>query len=118
MLRFQLLNFKHFSSAQFTIMSTMYHVLFQQRRHSTNEGVSQFWWQKGSRSPSHKQPHKRDLFPVHVLEYSDNGASGRNTLALSPRAVPAAVPTVLEPEHSTDSSAAMHSKGEQAMYSM
>ena len=118
MLRFQMLNFKHFSSAQFTIMSTMYHVLFQQRRHSTNEGVSQFWWQKGSRSPSHKQPHKRDLFPVHVLEYSDNGASGRNTLALSPRAVPAAVPTVLEPEHSTDSSAAMHSKGVQAMYSM
>ncbi|KAL0047478.1 hypothetical protein WJX82_004486 [Trebouxia sp. C0006] len=59
-------------------------------RHSITEGLTQFWWQNGPKSPqqtSNELPKKRSLFPVHVMEYTDEGVKDRTHPALSAKAL-------------------------------
>ena len=78
-------------------------------RQSRSHGASQFWWQKGPQDnkESHRQLNKRALFPVHVLEYSDDGIQAISGQALPPQAES---PLAAEPQ-SSSKEAVLHGRG-------
>lgn len=76
------------------------------------ESASQFWWQKKglkTATPSDFQAKKRALFPVHVLEYSNNGIQGKHKRSLSSEATSPAAESVKQ------ETIAEHGKGDYAV---
>ena len=81
---------------------------FAQCRHKTGDGASQFWWQQRPQD-GHRHSNKRALFPVHVLEYSDNSVEASIRTSVSPEAPHAAA---AEYQTINKETSHLHSKGD------
>ena len=92
------------------LLSAVRHVFTTLCRHKSSDGASQFWWQQKPQDAKSGYMHsnKRALFPVHVLEYSDNGIETSGRTPLSPEASLAAA---AEYQPSSKETAHLHSKG-------
>lgn len=86
-------------------------------RQSTSNGPNQFWWQTGPQdnNSSRGQSHKRALFPVQVLEYSDDGIRGDAGQGMPSKA---ALPPLAEHLSSSKEAVSLHSKGVVRMTAM
>ena len=83
-------------------------------RHVNGDSPSQFWWQQQPQDvkPSHRHPNKRALFPVHVLEYSDNSIQPSTRTPYPPKA-----PLAPAAEYHSSTST-MHNKGNRQYLSL
>ena len=82
-------------------------------RHSITESPTHFWWQNGPKSPqqtSHELLKKRALFPVQIVEYTDEGVKDRTHPALSAEVAHMATH---EQKQTASDGTSLHSKGEQ-----
>ena len=71
-----------------------------------------FWWQQRPQDAKfgHRHSNKRALFPVHVLEYSDNGTKASSKTSHSSEAPLAAA---AEYQSSSKETSHLQSKGEE-----